>query len=81
MDLKSCLRDWVGREIVVYSGPIKYRGVLQQVLDDGFMIMANVAVINQAIKETTEYEGCVLNFSSISGIAFEERVGRGEELS
>ncbi len=81
MDLKNCFRDWVGREIVIYSGSIKYRGILEEVLDDDFLILASVAVINQALKETVEYEECVLNVNNISGIAFEERVGRGEELT
>jgi hypothetical protein len=79
MDIVSYIEQWRGKEIVAYCGPIKYRGLLEDILGDGFLVLYKVAIINPAAEETSEYEKCVLNINEVSGIAFQEVVGRGPE--
>lgn len=81
MELDSSVGQWKGKEVVAYCGIIKYRGILMEVMDDGFLVLGSVAVINSASKETAEYESCILNMSEVSGIAYQERVGRGGEMA
>lgn len=78
MDFMDFAGHWKGREVVAFCGPVKYRGILREILDGGFLILENVAVIIPAGQETTEYESCILNVAELSGLACEERVGRGE---
>lgn len=77
MDLITYVGQWQGQEIVVYCGPVKYRGTLVGVLDDGFLVLGNVAVMTPASGDTTEYVTCVLNVDQVSGLAYQEVVGRG----
>jgi hypothetical protein len=81
MELSNYVGQWKGKEIVAFCGPIKYRGTLMDVMDEGFLVLGNVAVINVVARETAEYESCILNVSEVSGIAYEEQVGRGGELA
>ena len=81
MELDSFVGQWKGKEIVAYCGQIKYRGVLMEIMDGGFLVLGGVAVVNSASKETAEYESCILNMSEVSGIAHQERVGRGGEMA
>ena len=85
MDLTSYLEQWKGKEVAAYCGPIKYRGMLGELMGDGFLLLTDVAVMNPMAQEALEYKSCVLNIDQISGIATEEEVGRGgniaEELS
>jgi hypothetical protein len=80
MDLANYVGQWKGKEIVAFCGPIKYRGTLMEIMDEGFIVLAHVAIINVAAKETAEYESCLLNMSEVSGIVYQESVGRGGEL-
>jgi len=77
MDLTSFLERWKGKEVVAFSGPVKFRGTLSDSLEGGFLILTGVAVINPGAQETAEYEDCVLNVADVSGIVCEETVGRG----
>jgi len=81
MELDSFLEQWKSREVVAYCGPIKYRGILMDVMESGFMVLSGVAVINSASRETAEYESCILNVAEVSGLAYQERVGRGGEIA
>ncbi len=77
MDLITYAGQWQGQEIVIFCGPIKYRGTLIGVLDDGFLVLSNAAIMNPSSGDTTEYVTCVLNVDQISGLAYQEVVGRG----
>jgi hypothetical protein len=77
MDLLSYISQWKGQEVVAFCGPVKYRGMLDTVLEGGFVILKNVAIINLTANETSEYVSCVLNMAEVSGLAHEEVVGRG----
>ena len=76
MNLKDYVSKWVGSEILAFCGPIKYRGILSEVLEGDFLVLKNVAIISPG--ETAEYTECVLNVEEVSGIAHDEAVGRGE---
>jgi len=77
MDLVSYMAQWQGQEVVAFCGPIKYRGMLDSVLEGGFLILSKTAIMNPGAGETSEYVTCVLNMSQVSGLAHEEVVGRG----
>ena len=79
MDLTSYIQQWKGKEVVAFCGPVKYRGTLSDVLEGGFLVMSNVAIINPGANESSEYMDCVLNVAEISGLAYQEVVGRGAE--
>ena len=79
MELQDYVEKWKGKEVVAFCGPIKYRGTLVGVLEGGFLVLNSVAIMNPAANETSEYANCVLNVSEISGLAYEEVVGRGTE--
>jgi hypothetical protein len=81
MDLTSYLEQWKGKEVAAFCGPIKYRGILSELMGDGFLLLTNVAVMNPMAQETLEYKSCVLNIDEISGIAIEEVVGRGGKIT
>jgi len=81
MDLTSYLEQWKGKEVAVFCGPIKYRGILTELIDSGFLLLTNVAVMNSVSQETLEYKSCALNIDEISGIATEEVVGRGGNIT
>ena len=81
MDLTSYLKQWKGKEVAAYCGPIKYRGMLGELMGDGFLLLTDVAVMNPMAQETLEYKSCVLNIDQISGIATEEVVGRGGNIA
>lgn len=81
MELNSYIGQWKGKEVVAFCGTIKYRGILMDVMDGGFLVLGNVAVINSASRETAEYENCLLNISEVSGLAYQEHVGRGGEIA
>jgi hypothetical protein len=77
MDLVSYISQWKGQEVVAFCGPVKYRGILDSVMEGGFIVLNGVAIINTAANETSEYVNCVLNMAEVSGLAHEEVVGRG----
>lgn len=79
MDLNSFIGDWRGEEVVAFCGPIKYRGTLEDILEGGFLVMSNVAIMMPSSQDTSEYRSCVLNVQEISGLAYREVVGRGGE--
>jgi hypothetical protein len=81
MDLASYLEQWKGKEVTVFCGPTKYRGILAELTGDGFLLLTNVAVMNPVARETLEYKSCVLNIKEVSGIATEEVVGRGASIA
>jgi hypothetical protein len=81
MDLVSFVSQWKGQEVVAFCGPIKYRGTLQDTLDDKFLILSRVAIMNPAAGESAEYETCVLNMDEVSGLANREIVGRGGDTA
>lgn len=78
MDLITYAGQWQGQEIVIFCGNIKFRGTLIGVLDDGFLVLNNAAIM--AGGDTTEYVTCVLNIDQMSGLAHEEVVGRGSAV-
>lgn len=77
MDFNKYVEQWKDKEVIAFCGSVKYRGVLADVLDGGFVILSNVAIVNPVVQETSEYDNCVLNISQISGLACEEFTGRG----
>ncbi len=79
MDFGTFVERWKDKEVVVYCGPTKYRGTLVEILEDGFLVLRSVAIMNTAAGETSEYAECVLNVAEVSGIVHQEEVGRGEE--
>ncbi|MDD5448523.1 MAG: hypothetical protein PHO53_05095 [Actinomycetota bacterium] len=80
MDSKDFISQWIGEEILAFaSSSIKYRGVLKDVLDGGYLVMEKVAVMNPVVNEMSEYETCIINLSEISGVSRQEIVGRGRE--
>lgn len=79
MDLVAYVGNWRGQEIVAFCGPIKYRGTLEGVLEGEFLVLSKAAIVNTAGGETSEYVTCVLNVSQVSGLAYQEVVGRGGE--
>ncbi|MBU4173366.1 MAG: hypothetical protein KKB90_11100 [Actinobacteria bacterium] len=79
MDFGTFVGKWKDKEVVVYCGPIKYRGTLIGVLEDGFLVLKSAAVVNSSVGETSEYADCVLNVAGVSGIVHQEEVGRGTE--
>jgi small nuclear ribonucleoprotein (snRNP)-like protein len=81
LDLTAFIAQWRGQEVVAFCGPIKYRGILESVLDGTFLVMNNVAVVNPSAGETAEYQTCILNVAEVSGLAYQEVVGRGGAAS
>ena len=81
MELAAYLAQWKGQEVVAFSGPVKYRGILDGVLEGDFLVMTNVAIMNPTAGESSEYVTCVLNAAVISGLAYQEVVGRGAVAS
>ena len=79
MDLVAYAGQWKGQEIVAYCGAIKYRGTLEGVLEGEFLVLSMVAIMNPASGESSEYVTCVLNVSQVSGLAYQEVVGRGAD--
>jgi small nuclear ribonucleoprotein (snRNP)-like protein len=79
MDFGTFVEKWKDKEVVVYCGSTKYRGTLLGVLEDGFLVLKSVAIMNPSAGETSEYADCVLNVAEVSGIAYQEEVGRGAE--
>lgn len=79
MDLLAYVGQWRGQEIVAFCGPVKYRGTLDSVLEGEFLVLNNAAIVNPSAGETAEYVTCVLNVSQVSGLAYQEVVGRGAE--
>lgn len=79
MDLIAYVGQWRGQEIVAFCGPVKYRGTLEGVLEGEFLVLGNAAIVNPSTGETSEYVTCVLNVSQVSGLAYQEVVGRGAE--
>jgi len=77
MDLRDYVSKWQGTEILAFCGPVKYRGILSEVLEGNFLVLRNVAIINPAASETSEYSSCILNMDEVSGLAHEEEVGKG----
>lgn len=77
MDLISYVGQFRGQEVVAFCGPIKYRGTLESVLEGGFLVLSKVAIMNPSAGETSEYVTCVLNIAQVSGLAYQEVVGRG----
>ena len=77
MDLSGFVGQWKGKEVVAFCGPIKYRGILADILEGGYLVMNSVAVMNPAAGELSEYKNCVLNMAEVSGLVNEETVGRG----
>jgi hypothetical protein len=81
MDLGSYLEQWKGQEVIAFCGTIRYRGILAELMGGGFILLTGVAVINPAAQESSEYKNCVLNMNEVSGLACEEVVGRGANLT
>lgn len=82
MDLSGFMQKWRGKEVIAFSGQVKYRGVLSDILEGGFLVFDSVAIINPGGAETSEYaeyDVCVVNVAELSGLACEEQVGRGAE--
>lgn len=79
MDLSGFMQQWRGKEVIAFSGPVKYRGVLSDILEGGFLVFDGVAIINPGGAETSEYDVCVVNVAELSGLVCEEQVGRGAE--
>lgn len=80
MDSKDFISQWIGEEILAFtSSSIKYRGVLKDVLDGGYLVMEKAAVMNPVVNEMSEYEVCIINLSEISGVSRREIVGKGRE--
>ena len=77
MDLSAYVGQWRGQEVVAYCGTIKYRGTLEGFLEGEFLILNEAAVMNTATGETSEYVTCVLNVAEVSGLVYQEVVGRG----
>lgn len=76
MDATGFIAQWVGKEIVAFSGNVKYRGILSDVLEGGFAVLQKVAIVSTG-QDTSEYESCIINLTQVSGIASEELSGRG----
>ncbi|MBN2168398.1 MAG: hypothetical protein JW738_04080 [Actinobacteria bacterium] len=72
MDLKSYLEQWMNTEIVAYSNRMKYRGTLEDVLEEEFIVLTGVVVMNTTSQETSEFSKCILNVSELSSLAFQE---------
>lgn len=81
MEISDYLGEWKGKEVAAFSGPVKFRGILSEIMGGGFLLLTNVAIMNPTAQETLEYESCVLNIDEISGIATEEVVGRGGQIT
>ena len=79
MDLVAFVAQWKGQEVVAFCGPVKYRGTLESTIENQFLVLSKVAIMNPTANETAEYETCVLNMSQVSGLANREIVGRGGE--
>jgi hypothetical protein len=77
LDLLAYVGQWQGQEVMAFCGPIKYRGTLDGVLDGEYLVLSKVAVMNTTAGETSEYVTCVLNVAQVSGLAYQEVVGRG----
>ncbi|MBN1289345.1 MAG: hypothetical protein JXA49_06895 [Actinobacteria bacterium] len=75
MNLKAYLEQWMNTEIVAYSNRMKYRGTLDDILEDEFIVLAGVVVMNTTSQETSEFSKCVLNVSEVSSLAFQEAYG------
>jgi len=79
MDLVAYVAQWKGQEVVAFCGPVKYRGTLESTVENQFLVLSNVAIMNTTTNEMAEYETCMLNMSQVSGLANREIVGRGGE--
>ncbi|HEY5494619.1 MAG TPA: hypothetical protein VIK15_08480 [Candidatus Anoxymicrobiaceae bacterium] len=79
MDLVAYVAQWKGQEVVAFCGPVKYRGTLESTVENQFLVLSNVAIMNTTANEMAEYETCMLNMSQVSGLANREIVGRGGE--
>lgn len=77
MDLSAYISQWRGQEVVAYCGSIKYRGTLEGFLEGEYLVLDKTAVMNMGTGETSEFQTCVLNFSEVSGLVYQEVVGRG----
>jgi len=77
MELAAFVAQWKGQEVVAFCGPVKYRGTLESVMGEKYLVLSKVAIINLQANETAEYETCVLNMDQVSGLANREIVGRG----
>lgn len=71
MDLKGYLEQCKGREIVAYGGRMKYRGVLDSLLDGEYILLTGAVVLNTASQEMSEFSSCIINVKEISSIAFQ----------
>ena len=79
MDLVAFVAQWKGQEVVAFCGPVKYRGTLESTVENQFLVLSKVAIVNTSVNEMAEYETCMLNMSQVSGLANREIVGRGGE--
>ena len=79
MDLVAFVVQWKGQEVVAFCGPVKYRGTLESTVENQFLVLTKVAVMNASANEMAEYETCVINMSQVSGLANREIVGSGGE--
>ena len=79
MDLVAFVAQWKGQEVVAFCGPVKYRGTLESTVENQFLVLSKVAIVNTSVNEMAEYETCMLNMSQVSGLANMEIVGRGGE--
>jgi hypothetical protein len=79
LDLSAYIGQWRGQEVVAFCGSIKYRGTLEGFLEGEYLVLDRAAVMNTATGETSEYQTCVLNIAEVSGLVYQEVVGRGVE--
>jgi hypothetical protein len=77
LDLSAYVGQWRGQEVVAYCGSIKYRGTLEGFLEGEYLVLDKAAVMNTVTGETSEFEVCVLNVAQVSGLVYQEVVGRG----
>jgi hypothetical protein len=81
LDLSEYIGQWRGQEVVAFCGTIKYRGTLEGFLEGEYLVLDKTAVMNTATGETSEYQTCVLNVAEVSGLVYQEVVGRGVDSS
>jgi hypothetical protein len=79
LDLIAYVGQWRGQEVVAFCGTIKYRGTLENALEGEYLVLSKAAVMNTVSGETSEYLTCVLNMAEVSGLVYQEVVGRGAE--
>lgn len=78
-DVMSLVETWKGKEVTAFCSSMKFRGILEDVMEGGFLLLNNVAVISSVVEETSEYDNLILNVSEVNGIACEEFAERGGE--